>query len=220
MLLFVKWNGSDSAIVIQMTADASLTKRLQLFMQGDRAAADALLREVLPKLRDIAVRELKRERYVAPLSKTELINELWVRNLSKGGWQIRDQGHFYALASLAMRRVLVDMARKRLALRRGGEEATFSLDESGPLIGTSVQDAEQIVEIGILMDRLEAKAPDAARMVDMHYFSGFTLEEIAKETGLTLKQVRTRWERGMKWLKGMLQAKARRGRSAFPDLSV
>jgi DNA-directed RNA polymerase specialized sigma24 family protein len=57
-------------------------------------------------------------------------------------------------------------------------------------------------------------------MVDMHYFSGFTLEEIAKETGLTLKQVRTRWERGMKWLKGMLQAKARRGRSAFPDLSV
>jgi hypothetical protein len=95
-----------------MAADASLTKRLQLFMQGDRAAADALLREVLPRLRDIAVRELKRERYVAPLSKTELINELWVSHLSKGGWQIRDQGHFYALASLAMRRVLVDMAER------------------------------------------------------------------------------------------------------------
>jgi RNA polymerase sigma factor (TIGR02999 family) len=189
-------------------------------MEGDRAAADALLREVLPKLRDIALRELKLERYVAPLSKTELINELWVTNLSKGGWQIRDQGHFYALACLAMRRILIDLARKRLAVRRGAGETTLSLDESGRLLAGSVQDTEQIVEIGILMERLEARDADAARMVDMHYFTGFTLEEIAQETGLTLKQVRSRWERGMKWLKRMLQAKARGGQSAVPDLSV
>jgi RNA polymerase sigma factor (TIGR02999 family) len=203
-----------------MDSNASLTKRLQLFMQGDTAAADALLSEVLPKLRDIALRELRRERYVAPLSKTELINELWVSSLSKGGWVIRDQGHFYALASMAMRRVLVDMARKRLAVRRGGRDATFSLDESGPLIGTSMKDAEQIVEIGMLMDRLEAEDADGARMVDMHYFSGFTLEEIAKETGLTLKQVRLRWERGMKSLKRMLHAKKRDGPSSFTDRGV
>jgi RNA polymerase sigma factor (TIGR02999 family) len=203
-----------------MGSNASLTKRLQLFMQGDRAAADALLREVLPKLRDIALRELKLERYVAPLSKTELINELWVSNLSKGGWQIRNQGHFYALACLAMRRILIDLARKRLAVRRGSGETVLSLDESGGLLAGSVQDTEQIVAIGILMDRLEAKDADAARMVDMHYFAGFTLEEIAQETGLTLKQVRARWERGMKWLKRMLHAKARGSQSAFADLSV
>ena len=70
-----------------------------------------------------------------------------------------------------------------------------------------MRDAQQIVEIGLLMERLEAKDPDAARMVDMHYFSGFTLEEIAQETGLTVRQVRSRWEKGMKWLKRMLQAK-------------
>jgi RNA polymerase sigma factor (TIGR02999 family) len=203
-----------------MVSNASLTERLQLFMQGDRAAADALLREVLPKLRDIALRELKLERYVAPLSKTELINELWVSNLSKGGWQIRDQGHFYALACLAMRRILIDLARKRLAARRGAGEPTLPLNESDRLLAGSVQDTEQIVEIGILMERLEAKDADAARMVDMHYFTGFTLEEIAEETGLTLKQVRARWERGMKWLKRMLQAKARTSRSALPDLAV
>lgn len=203
-----------------MGSEASLTKRLQLFMQGDTAAADALLREVLPKLRDIALRELKRERYVAPLSRTELINELWVSNLAKGGWQIRDQGQFYALACLAMRRILVDLARKRLAVRRGAGQAALSLEESGALLGTSVQDTEQIVEIGILMDRLDTKDPDAARMVDMHYFAGFTLEEIAQETGLTLKQVRTRWERGLKCLKRMLHARVRDGRSALPDLDV
>jgi RNA polymerase sigma factor (TIGR02999 family) len=188
----------------------SLTNRLRMFMQGDTAAADALLREVLPKLRDIALRELNRERYVAPLSKTELISELWVSNLSKGGWEINDQGHFYALASMAMRRILVDVARKRLAARRGGGETELAFDESGPLIGATMEDAERIVEIGILMDRLDAKIPDSARVVDMHYFSGFTLEEIASETGLTLKQVRLRWQRGMDWLKRSLHAKKSR----------
>jgi RNA polymerase sigma factor (TIGR02999 family) len=191
-----------------VSSNASLTERLNLFMEGNNSVVDALLREVLPKLHEIAVRELKRERYMAPLSKTELIHEVWLSSLSKGGWRINDQGHFYALASLAMRRVLVDMARKRLAARRGAGETTLALDESPALLGPAVRDAQQIVEIGLLMERLEARHPDAARMVDMHYFSGFTLDEIAQETGLTVRQVRSRWEKGMKWLKRMLQAKS------------
>src|ERR1035438_10924896 len=97
-----------------MDGSISLTEQLQMFMRGDTAATDALLREVLPRLHEIAVRELKRERYVAPLSKTELIHEIWIGSLSRGGWQVRDRGHFFALACLAMRRGLVDLARKRL----------------------------------------------------------------------------------------------------------
>jgi len=189
-----------------VAAGASITERLQLFMQGDGTIADALLADLMPKLREIALRALDRERYHAPLTKTELIQELWVGSLAAGGWQIRDQGHFYALASLAMRRILVDFARKRLAARRGGGAAHLPLEEIGP-VATHEQDAAQIVEIGIVMERLDAVDPDAARMVDMHYFSGFTLEEIAAETGLTLKQVRRRWERGLKWLQKALGAK-------------
>lgn len=64
-----------------MSTYPSLTERLNLFMQGNQSVVDALLREVLPKLHEIAVRELKRERYMAPLSKTELINELWLTSL-------------------------------------------------------------------------------------------------------------------------------------------
>jgi RNA polymerase sigma factor (TIGR02999 family) len=126
--------------------------------------------------------------------------------MSKGGWEIRDRGHFFALASLAMRRILVDSARKRLALRRGGGEIPLSLDESSAFERTSEQDAQKIIDMGILMERLDAKHPDAARVVDMHYFSGFTLEEIATETGLTFKQVRSRWEKGLKWLKRTLRS--------------
>jgi RNA polymerase sigma factor (TIGR02999 family) len=189
-----------------MSGKTSLTQRLQLFMQGDAGAADALLDEVLPKLHEIAIRELKRERYFAPLTKTELIHEVWLSNLSKGGWQVRNRGHFFALASLAMRRILVDLARKRLAGRRGGGATVLPLEQAGTLPPGSQDNTEQIVEIGDLMERLETKDPDAARMVDMHYFSGFTLEEIAQETGLTFRQVRSRWERGLKWLKRALRA--------------
>ena len=189
-----------------MVSNVSLTERLQLFMRGDTAAADALVHEILPKLRDIAVRALKRERYIAPLSRTELINELWVRTLWRGGWKIHDRRHFYALASLAMRRVLIEMARERLAQRRGSGEPVMSLDESSPIVGTSLDEAERIVEIGILMEKLEAKHPDAARIVDMHYFTGFTFEEIGTEMGLTLKQVRYRWGTGIEWLKRALRS--------------
>jgi DNA-directed RNA polymerase specialized sigma24 family protein len=115
-----------------VAGDASLTERLQLFMQGDSTVVEALLREVLPKLHEIAVRELGHERYMAPVSKTELIHEVWLSNLAKGGWEIRDRGHFYALMSLAMRHVLVDLARKRLAVRRGGEEEMLSLEDRTP----------------------------------------------------------------------------------------
>lgn len=190
-----------------MASTASLTVRLKLFMQGDRAVVDSLLQEVLPTLHEIAVRELQRERYMAPVSKTELIQEVWLRNLSRGGWEINDQGHFYALASLAMRRVLVELARKRLAIRRGAGAVPLPIEEANHFAGSSVADAERIVEIDLVMERLETKDPDAARVVDMHYFGGFTLQEIADKTGLTFRAVRTRWERGLKELKKLLRSR-------------
>jgi RNA polymerase sigma factor (TIGR02999 family) len=198
-----------------MDGSISLTEQLQMFMRGDTAATDALLREVLPRLHEIAVRELKRERYVAPLSKTELIHEIWIGSLSRGGWQVRDRGHFFALACLAMRRVLVDLARKRLAERRGGGETALPLDAS-LLLAAPLKDVQQIVEIGIAMERLEAADPEAARVVDMHYFSGATLEEIAQETGFTFRQVRSRWERGRDTLKRMLRGQRSKSAPANP----
>src|SRR5579864_2826288 len=112
-----------------MEGPLSLTEQLRSFSGGDREVAEIVLRKVMPKLHQIAIRELRRERYVAPLSPTELINEVWLRSLRKGGWQISSRDHFYAIASVAMRRVLVDFARNRLAQRRGNGEAGDSLEE-------------------------------------------------------------------------------------------
>jgi RNA polymerase sigma factor (TIGR02999 family) len=192
-----------------MTNENSLTQRLRAYFGGDAEDIDALLREIMPKLREIAARELQRERRQAPVSPTELIQEIWLRNLSKAKWTIRDQGHFYAIASLAMRRVLTDMARRRLAERRKGEEPMP--EDAGALNNTPDKDARKILEIGMSMDRLETELPDCARVIDMHYFAGFSFGEIAETNGLSVRQVRLRWEKGIKWLKNHHQRVASAG---------
>jgi len=189
-----------------MDDSPSLTEQLRHFSGGDRLIAEAVLRKVLPELHRVAVRELKREHSATPLSPTELIHEVWLRNLSKGGWQINSRQHFYAIAALAMRQVLIDFARIRSAQRRGDGKMPASLNGHAPVGRADGADAESLVQVGILMDRLEHQDPETARIVDMHYFAGFTLEEMAEITGLTFRQVRHRWERGRDFLKDGLRS--------------
>jgi RNA polymerase sigma factor (TIGR02999 family) len=184
-----------------MIADVSLTEQLRRFSGGDREIAERVLREVLPRLHQIAVGHLARERAVVPLSPTELIHEVWLRSLHKGGWQIRDREHFYSIAAKAMRRVLVDFARARLAQTRGAGEIPISLRDSLDDGEPAANSHAQIVEVGILMEELEKDDPLAAQVVDLHYVAGFTLEESAKVMRLNLRQVRHRWSKAKRWLR-------------------
>jgi RNA polymerase sigma factor (TIGR02999 family) len=186
-----------------MEIPLNLTEQLQRFSGGDREIANELLREILPELHRIAVRALGRERYVIPFTPTELINEAWVRSFHKGGWEITSRAHFYSVAALVMRHVLIDLARGRMAQRRGDGDVPVPLLESDEDAQVS-PDHATLVEMGMLMDRLEVEHPEWARVVDLHYFAGFTLEEIAEKTGLTLRQVRHRWAKGRDWLKDRL----------------
>ena len=187
-----------------MASEISLTEQLQRYSGGDAEVAEAVLRAVLPKLHQIAVRELRRERYIAPLSPTELIHEVWMRSIQKGGWKVTSRQHFYAVAALAMRRVLVDFARNRLAQRRGSGAAHEPLTD--PVLNRQSEDSnlENMISIGLLMDRLEEADLEVARIVDMHYFTGFTFDESVDSTGLTFRQVRHRWEKGTDWLKSRI----------------
>ena len=124
---------------------------------------------------------------------------------------------------------LLTHIRQRCTLRspifcpNNGEHLPVSLSDFSSALHTPVREAQQIVEIGILMEQLEASDPDAARVVDMVYFAGFTLEETAEATGLTFRQARSRWERGRGWLKKTLRGtpnKTRNSPSALPGLSA
>lgn len=181
-----------------------LTEHLQRYASGDRAMADALFREIWPTLHQLAVRQLSRERYVAPVSPTELINELWLRNLNRGGWNISNRQHFYAIVSIAMRHVLVDLARQRLAATRGSGQIPASLEEDEAAKLASPDRLEEIVHIGRLMESLEKKNRMVALIADMHYFAGYTFDEIAQATGLDVRQVGYRWKKAESWLKRQL----------------
>lgn len=197
-----------------MTATVSLTEQLQALSGGDRETAEAVLRVILPKLHELAVRNLRKERYVAPVSPTELIHEVWLRHLHRGGWQIRNREHFYSIAAYAMRQVLVDYARRRLALKRAAFGPAELLDESTAAGLAGSQNAEQIVEIGLLMDKLSQVHPKARPIVDLHYFAGFSFEEIAQITGLSPRQARHLWNKGRDWLKDRMTPRPDRARSA------
>ena len=185
--------------------EATLTEQLQRFSTGDRVIAEDVLREVLPKLRQIAFRQLDKEHRYVPLVPTELVNEVWLRNLSRGGYQIRDRNHFYSIAARAMRLFLVDVARHALSQSHGAGLHPVALDEANDGHHPASTNYAQVLEIGLLLEKLEGKDPAAARVVDLHHVVGFTLEEIAENTGLTLRQVRHRWRKGSDWLKRHLK---------------
>ena len=184
-----------------VSVESSLTERLRSMSRGDREIADAVLREVLPRLRMIAAAHLARERAAAPVSPTELINEVWLRRIGRGGWQINNREHFYSIAAHAMRCVLVDFARRRLAQSNGGGRPPLSLDDVAVESQWTGIDSVQVVEIGMLMDGLERTDPLAARIVELHYFTGFTLEEAAQITNLNSRTARRRWAKAKRWLR-------------------
>jgi RNA polymerase sigma factor (TIGR02999 family) len=186
---------------------SSLTELLQRYSAGDRAIADALFREIWPALHQLAVRQLSHERYLAPVSPTELINELWLRNLNRGGWSVNNREHFYAIVAISMRRVLIDLARHRLAATRGLGEIPASLEHTERLAAPA--HLEEIVQIGRLMEALEKKDRLNALIADMHYFAGYTFEEISQTTGLNIRQIGYRWKKTELWLKKQIEPKKR-----------
>jgi RNA polymerase sigma factor (TIGR02999 family) len=191
----------------RMGASTTLTGRLRLYSGGDRNVADAILEEIFPRLREIAARRLSRERCTPPVTPTELIGETWLSSLHRGKWVIANREHFFSIAGLAMEHVLIDMARKRLAQRRGQGAMHVSIEDISPSQEPVSADAEEILAIAMLLGKLESSDAKSAFVVRMHYIAGFTLQEIAEHSGWTLRQVRHRWEKGKVWLASRLSTR-------------
>jgi len=183
-----------------MDSTYPLTEQLRSYAGGNRGTVDALVREILPKMKRIAASKLRRERDGHPMTPTELVGEVWASNLHRCHWEIKDRNHFFSIVGLTMQNALTDLARRRLAERRGKGAPHISLDSISIREQPSVANAEQVIEIGILLEKLAIEDKRVAAIVQWHYVAGFSLEEIASETGLTLRQVRHLWHKGKKWL--------------------
>jgi RNA polymerase sigma factor (TIGR02999 family) len=186
----------------------SLTTQLRLYANGHKEYAQPMLLEMWPRLRQIAAGRLSHERYPS-FTPTELIGETWLTRLHRGGWTIDTRENFFGVASLAMKFVLADNGRKRLTSIRGGGVQHVSIEEAASELRSSAPSAEQVLMIGMLMDDLKEVNPKVASIVHLHYIEGYQLEQIADETGLTLRQVRHRWSKGKVWLATRLQSKRR-----------
>ena len=164
---------------------------------------------VYDELRRIAARYISRERPGQTLQATALVNEAYVRLAAERPREFANKTHFLAIAALSMRQILVQRARTRRAAKRGGAPHRITLDD-GNL--KAVQPAGiDVLALDEALSRLAAVDPDQARIVELRYFGGLTVEETADVVGTSPATVKRHWAMARAWLKQALDAGAPAG---------
>jgi len=175
-----------------------LTLILQQMERGDPQAADQLLPLVYDELRRIAAGKMAREPAGQTLQPTALVHEAWLR---LGGdeqptWQNR--AHFLGAAAEAMRRILIDNARRRRALRHGGGQERVDIDDLE--LAAVVDNDDQLLAVHEALDKLAAQDPRKAELVKLRYFAGLTIEEAALALGISEPTAKRWWTFARTWL--------------------
>jgi RNA polymerase sigma factor (TIGR02999 family) len=173
-----------------------VTRLLHAWGEGDAAARDRLLPVVYQELRRRAAQRLRRERRGHTLQATDLVHETFLRLCAQdAAWQNRDQ--FFGMASRLMRRILVDHARRRFAAKRGGGgRVTLAL----PAAITNPPEPD-LLDLDAALDELAALDERLARLVELRYFGGLTIEETADVLGVSPATVKRSWMVARAWLK-------------------
>ena len=173
------------------------TTMLDGIAKGDAKAPAAFLDLVYNKLHRLAASKLAREAPGQTLQATALVHEAWLRLIGDENRHFEDRTHFFAAAAEAMRRILIDRARRRRAVRHGGEYERLNLEED---MLASPEDDEQLLELNDALEKLELKHPVQARVVKLRYFTGMSNEEIAELIGVSLSTVKNYWVFSKAWL--------------------
>jgi len=188
-----------------VTSDASATVLLQRYGAGDRAAADALMPLLYDELRKVAAGHLSHERQGHTLQPTALVHEAWIRLVDDPARNVEGRRHFLGIAARVMRRVLVDHARERNALKRGGGATSITLDEAVAVYERRDLD---LSDLDTAIERLTSLDPQLARIVELRFFAGLTNEEVAVAEAMSLRSVERAWTTARAWLRGALEPEA------------
>jgi len=170
---------------------------------GDHEAADELLPKVMSELRRLARHYMRHERVGHTLQPTALVNEAYLRlaGYDRMDWQSRS--HFIGLAASVMRQVLMDYARRRLASKRGGAERAVSLEEGGSPM--SPQQSAELVALDDALTRLQQMNERQAKVVELRYFGGLSVEETAEALRVSTVTVKRDWAAARAWLRSQLE---------------
>ncbi len=189
---------------------SQITELLRGMQRGDRQASERACTLVYDELNRIAARELRRERPSHTLVTTALVHEAYMRLIGSESLPIRNRGHFFAIASQQMRRILVDYARARGAQKRDGG-IPIGLDQAN--VGLAPPDIDLLALHNALLE-LERIEPRAAQVVELRYFGGYTDKEVVEATGVSLATVRRDWEFARCWLFDRIGPRNKRSRTA------
>jgi RNA polymerase sigma factor (sigma-70 family) len=203
---------------VGQSPDQPVTQLLAKWRGGNEAALGELTGLVYQELRSLAQRHLRRERSNHTIQRTALVHEAFVRLVNQQSVDWQSRAHFFGLASNLMRRILVDHARARLASKRGGGVDAVSLDEivnpsepedSGASAGPRYAEPgksdgetdEDVAAIDEALTRLGALDERQAKIVEMRYFGGLTIEETAAAIGISDATVKREWTLARAWLR-------------------
>lgn len=166
-------------------------------MEQRLSSAGELLPLVYNELRRLAAARMAREGGGQTLQPTALVHEAWLRLMSGDGRVWHNRAHFFAAASEAMRRIMIERARRKLSLKRGSRPEQISLQDVD--VAETPPD-ERVLLIDEALHRLEAKDAELARIVTLKFFGGLTNEEAAELLGVTERTVRNKWAFARAWL--------------------
>ena len=174
-----------------------VTALLHAWTEGDESALPKLMPLVCQDLRDIARRYLRQEESGHTLQPTALVNEVYLRLRQRRTVNWKSRAHFFGFAAQQMRKILVDHARNRRAVKRGGADDPLPLDESLDLV---VELDVDVVALDDALRSLEKMDPRQAQIVDLRFFVGLTVEETAAVLGISAPTVKREWKIAKLWL--------------------
>jgi len=178
-----------------------VSRVLQSMDQGDPRAAEALLPLVYEELRKLAAAKLAHEAPGQTLQATALVHEAWLKLAGSNRQQWRGRAHFFAAAAEAMRRILIDKARRKASQKRGAERPREELHDSIPLRAPSAE----ILGVHDALDALAAEDPVAAEVVKLRYFVGMTMVDIADALDMSARTADRHWAFARAWLKRAIE---------------
>lgn len=176
---------------------ANITGLLRAAASGDRRDVDALMSAIYADLRRLAESQLRSERQDHTLQPTALVHEAYLRLVSQHSTDWKDRAHFFAIAARVIRRILVDHARQKQAHKRGGGQQRVALD---PAEFAEPGTDPDLVALDEALETLAGIDPRQAQIVEMRFFGGLTVEEIAECLGIGRRSVDREWAAARAWL--------------------
>lgn len=179
---------------------ADVTRLLHQWQDGDRAALDRLVPLVYDELHAIASRQLRREWRAGALQTTALVNEAYLKLIDQRRSNWENRAHFFAVAAQLVRRILVDDARRQLREKRGGSAMSVPVEDEPIAAAEGPLDAVETLALDRALSELERLDPDQARLVELRFFGGLTVEETAAALGVSPATVKREWAIAKGWL--------------------